>query len=33
MVVGMLGQDAQPIRQQILAFSPIPKTAPLARNR
>ena len=33
MVVGMLGQDAQPIGQQIPAFSPIPKGAPRARNR
>ena len=33
MVVGMLGQDAQPIGQQILAFSPIPKAAPRARDR
>ena len=33
MVVGMLGQDAQPIGQQILAFAPIPKAARRARNR
>ena len=33
MVVGMLNQDAQPIGQQILAFSPIPKVAPQARDR
>ena len=33
MVVGMLGQDAHPIGQQILAFSLIPKDALRARNR
>ena len=33
MIVGMLGKDAQPIGQQILAISPIPKAAPRARNR
>ena len=27
-VVGMLGQDAQPIGQQLLACSPIPEAAP-----
>ena len=33
MIVGMLIQDAQPIAQQIRAFSPIPKAAPRAGNR
>ena len=33
MAVGMVGQDAQPIGQQSLVFSPIPKAAPRVRNR
>ena len=33
MVVGILGQDTQPVGQQLLAFSSIPKAARWTRNR